>query len=58
MVIRRKPSLGQPYTAEPDQVEDLDKPIKKNNEADPNQITEEFPQTEDSVDRRPDLNDM
>ena len=58
MVIKRKPQLGQPYTAEPGQEEELDRPIKKANEADPNQITEEFPQTEDSVDQKPDINDM
>lgn len=55
MVIRKKQTLGAPYTAEPNQMNDLGKPIKKVDEADPTQITEEFPEREDS---KPDINDM
>ena len=51
--IQKKPVLGAPYTVNPGD-QDLDL-VKRTNEADPNQITEEFPEREDS---KPNINDL
>ena len=52
--IKKKPVLGAPYTVNPGD-QDLDLVKRKKDEADPNQITEEFPEREDS---KPNINDL
>ena len=52
--IKKKPVLGAPYTVNPSD-QDLDLVKRKKDEADPNQITEEFPEREDS---KPNINDL